>query len=122
MAGADSSTLLLSLCMFDSYERYQRRGYPPCITHTCIYTFEICQRHIYDTSVLLQKEREILALASRKGSATSVCPFSYPTHHHHSLPPARAHMDARNHTRAHYEADAPVGPVREVHVACGVQG
>jgi hypothetical protein len=30
------------------------------------------KRHIYDTSVLLQKEREMLALASRKGSTTSV--------------------------------------------------
>ena len=30
------------------------------------------KRHIYDTSVLLQKEREILAMANRKGSSMSV--------------------------------------------------
>ena len=30
------------------------------------------KRHIYDTSVLLQKEREMLAMASRKGSSMSV--------------------------------------------------
>jgi hypothetical protein len=34
------------------------------------------KRHIYDTSVLLQKEREILAMASRKGSSMSVSYFA----------------------------------------------